>query len=323
MIFYITVLRFLAACIITNSHYTGVYPTDLIANGGLLGDVMFFAVSGFCLFNIRQSFPKWYGKRLLRVFPATIICTVIGVLLGSWQIASPLEAVKLFVFPTGYHFVGSIVLLYIVYYCIMRIEKLRCNLPVVIAVIAVLQLVVYFVFYDRSYYHIDTVREPMIRFLFLEAMLIGAQFRYKDTVYRNKKIWIPLLLSAVFFVLYFASKMFFVKAEGYGDFQIVNQYILLILLTCIFRTAAGMDALFCKLPKAIKSVIEFVSSITLEIYLVQIILISIIKRYVTVFPLNWFALTGSILLCAWILHLIVDVLINRIPKKIGNRRTAA
>ncbi len=32
MIFYITVLRALAAVIITNSHYVGVYPTDLIAN---------------------------------------------------------------------------------------------------------------------------------------------------------------------------------------------------------------------------------------------------------------------------------------------------
>lgn len=323
MIFYITVLRCLAACIITNSHYTGVYPTDLIANGGLLGDVIFFAVSGFCLFNIRQSFPKWYGKRLLRVFPATILCTVVGLLVGSWKITSFPEAVKVFLFPTNYHFVGSIVLLYIVYYCIMRTEKLRSHLPAVIAGIAVLQLIAYIFFYDRSYYHIDTVREPMIRFLFLEAMLIGAQFRYKDAVYRNKKFWLPLVLTVVLFVLYFGSKMFFVKTEGYAYLQILNQYILLMLLVCVFRTMSGLDSLLCRLPKAIKRVIEFVSSITLEIYLVQIILISIIKSYVTVFPLNWFALTGSILLCAWILHLVVDVLVNRIPQRIGKRRASA
>ena len=41
MIFFITVLRALAACLITNAHYTGVYPTDIIANGGLVGDVLF------------------------------------------------------------------------------------------------------------------------------------------------------------------------------------------------------------------------------------------------------------------------------------------
>lgn len=49
LIFFVTVLRALAACIITNAHYTGVYPTDLIANGGLLGDVMFFCGFGLLL----------------------------------------------------------------------------------------------------------------------------------------------------------------------------------------------------------------------------------------------------------------------------------
>jgi len=47
MIFYITVLRSLAALLITNSHYVGVYPTDLISNGGLLGDVIFLQFLDF------------------------------------------------------------------------------------------------------------------------------------------------------------------------------------------------------------------------------------------------------------------------------------
>lgn len=34
MIFFITVLRALAACFITNAHYEGIYPTNIIANGG-------------------------------------------------------------------------------------------------------------------------------------------------------------------------------------------------------------------------------------------------------------------------------------------------
>ena len=51
MIFYITVLRAIAAILITNAHYTNIYPIEIIANGGLLGDVIFFAVSGFCLYN--------------------------------------------------------------------------------------------------------------------------------------------------------------------------------------------------------------------------------------------------------------------------------
>ena len=41
MFHFIVLIRALAAMIITNAHYTGVYPTNLIANGGLLGDVCF------------------------------------------------------------------------------------------------------------------------------------------------------------------------------------------------------------------------------------------------------------------------------------------
>ena len=77
MIFCVTFLRAIAACIITNSHYTGIYPTDLIANGGLFGDIIFFAVSGFCLYNVKKSFVRWYGKRIYRIYVPVILITFV------------------------------------------------------------------------------------------------------------------------------------------------------------------------------------------------------------------------------------------------------
>lgn len=82
MIFFVTVLRALAAMIITNAHYVGVYPTDLIANGGLLGDVIFFAVSGFCLANPKLGFFRWYGKRISRIYPQVWLVTLLYALIG-------------------------------------------------------------------------------------------------------------------------------------------------------------------------------------------------------------------------------------------------
>lgn len=46
MVEYAIFLRALAAILITNSHYVGVYPIDLIASGGLLGDVIFLLYPG-------------------------------------------------------------------------------------------------------------------------------------------------------------------------------------------------------------------------------------------------------------------------------------
>lgn len=40
--FFATVLSAIAACLITNAHYSGVYPVEMMASGGLLGDVIFF-----------------------------------------------------------------------------------------------------------------------------------------------------------------------------------------------------------------------------------------------------------------------------------------
>lgn len=178
VIFCITFLRALAAMIITNSHYTGVYPTDLIANGGLLGDVIFFAVSGFCLYDVKMSFGKWYLRRIVRVYPAPIIITAVYMLLGLYNSFEGIRGFfEWFIYPTNYHFVASIIVLYIPFYVVVSVKQLREKISLVFVGVVIIHIIVYVFMYDKSYYHIDTVREPMIRFLFFEAMLIGAYFK--------------------------------------------------------------------------------------------------------------------------------------------------
>ena len=188
MIFYITVLRALASILITNSHYVGVYPTDLIANGGLLGDVIFFAVSGFGLANINKSFPQWYLKRFIRIYPTVWVITAFYLLIGFYNFEN-WTFVEYFIYPSYYHFVSSIMILYIVYYIIMNFKLLKSNITKVMIGLLLIQIFLYIFIYDTSYYHIDNVREPMIRFLFLQAMLLGAYFRnYKEKfMNKNKK----------------------------------------------------------------------------------------------------------------------------------------
>ncbi|MBQ3524269.1 MAG: acyltransferase [Clostridia bacterium] len=301
MIFFITVLRALAACIITNSHYVGVYPTDLIANGGLFGDVIFFAVSGFCLTNVKNSFPKWYGKRLVRVFPAVFIISIIYILLGIHEFQPTLQGViDSFILPVKYHFVLSIIILYIPFYIVMKVEKLRENIPAVAGITALVWLAIYIFVYDKSYYHIDTVREPMIRFLFFFAMLLGAYFKENLEKYRNKKSIISWILLPILFVAYFASKLIFSRVDSISDLQIVNQIILFVLLAVTFRCFMSIDGWLENLPKWIKAIITFVSGITLEIYLAQIGIID--KLNFLPFPLNWLLITGVIVLLAFILN---------------------
>lgn len=320
MVFFITVLRALAACIITNAHYTGVYPTDLIANGGLLGDVIFFAVSGFCLANVKENFPKWYAKRLTRIIPVTWIITAIYGAVGLINIEFNLKSIlSAFIYPTRYHFVSSILILYIPFYFIMKFDKLRANIMKVGLAVAGVWVIGYIFFYDKSYYHIDTVREPMIRFLFLFSMLLGAYFRVEKDKYLNKKCigaWIAL---PFLFAGYFASKMIFVKTSSVSQLQILNQVVLFLLLFVIFRCFISIDAKLEKLPKPIKSIITFISSITLEIYLIQIYIIQ--ELNFLPFPANWILITAAIVALAFLLNKLVKPISDFFNKIINKSST--
>ncbi len=320
MIFFIVVLRAIAACLITNSHYEGVYPTDIIANGGLIGDVLFFAISGYCLFRTKKNFLSWYGKRFSRVYLPVLIITVVYFIVGAYSISDEQNFIYWFLWPTAYHFVGSILLLYIPFYFIARYEILRKNIGLIMGGGALLCLIIYVFVYDKSYYHIDTVREPMIWFLFFESMLLGAYFRQNDERYRNKFRWWQILAVVGLGIIYFVTKMIFVKGK-FVSFQIVNQVSLFALLYFVFTLFSGIDKSLEKLPKVIKTICEFLSKITLEIYVVQSVLISALKPYFD-FPLNWLVITTSIILSAWVLYMarsgiekIVQSSINKIKTR--------
>ena len=311
MVFFITALRALAACLITNAHYTGVYPTDLIANGGLIGDVLFFAVSGYCLYNVRLSFPRWYGKRLVRCYLPVLIITGIYMLFGFYSLETH-NAAWWYLYPTYYHFVASIVVLYIPYYILMRCEFLKNKLGIVAVVVAIAYAIVYIFAFDKSSYTIDNVRSPMIWFIFFESMLLGAYFRQNDEKFRNRFSWWMPLMALVTFAAYFFSKSYLMKQANFLNYQFINQVVIFALLYFLFRTFAGIDSKLEKLPNWIKGVINFIAELTLEIYVVQYVIIDAFRDLV--FPYNWFLITLFIIASAFVLHKVCGFILGLVDK---------
>jgi len=226
--------------------------------------------------------------------------------------------VSYFIYPTNYHFVASIIVLYIPLYFVGKNEKLKKNIPWIMLAVFAVFLLYYIFLYDKSYYHIDKVSEPVVRFLFFEAMLLGAYFKVKTEKFINRNKPINWVLFAGFLIVYFATKLMFSKVKVFSSFQIINQVVLFLLLYFTFRCFCGVDSTLEKMPKKLKSIINYLSEITLEIYVVQS---AIIPRLSTmaVFPLNWILITSVILISASALHFVVK-LINRQTDKLFAKR---
>ncbi|MCD8369842.1 MAG: hypothetical protein LUC94_05840, partial [Clostridiales bacterium] len=75
-----------------------------------------------------------------------------------------------------------------------------------------------------------------------------------------------------------------------------------------------------KVPKWLDKFVGLVAKLTLDIYLVQYVLIDVIRNLNLLFPLNWIALTALIAVSAFVLHTVVDIGTKRVTKLLARKR---
>lgn len=225
------------------------------------------------------------------------------------------DIVEFFAWPTHWHFVASIILLYVPLFFVSKYMEMNAkNYGCLASGLLIVQLIVYLFCYDYSYYHIDTVREPMIEFLFFQSMILGLHYRWKSQQCNDEYKPLSVLEiggGIVLLALYFGSKMAFVKFASIAGFQIVNQVMLWALLYVLFDIFMKLEPKLRKMEENKMWIcVKFVSDRTLEIYLVQYVILGNCK--IGPFPLNWLLLTTTILGVAVILHWVSQQVITRI-----------
>ena len=314
---FINVLKVLAALLITNSHYTNIWPYSFMAVGGLLGDALYFAISGFCLADIENSFPRWYLKRILRIYPILWIVNTIGICIGYFKISSIKKFVELYIYPSYFHFISSIMVLYIIYYFLVKYVLEKIDFKVVMGCLTGIYITIYLFLFDKSYYHIDVVEDEMVRFFFLAAMLLGVYFR-KYSI-NEKKGFLQYIQVLGLFLLYLISKVAFSKINVISIFQILNVVVLYILLRAIFKAAKGNEDVIMNMGKHFKSLINFIGAMTLEIYLTQYIIYYICGDGMS-FPMNFIVITVGIIILSCLVHYLDKLLFGRIRLKLRKRK---
>lgn len=296
-------LKTFAAIFITNSHYADIWPVSSLAIGGHLGNCIYFFVSGFCLYNIKESFPKWYAKRIIRIYPALWIVATVDFIVGRNSADNLMALIHCYIYPTWYHFIGSIMFLYIIFYVIRFVcNKLKFDIRWFMLIIFLGFVILYLFVFDKSSYHIDDVNENWVRFQFLESMLLGAFLREKYDTIKEKISCFNVISFLVLIVFYFVGKKAISSFEILNAAQIFLPIVQVLLIASIGVVFIKLEKkkFFDSVNKKLSKVVIFLSKLTLEIYFCQELVLY--KFSDIIFPIDFIVVTIAIILYAWIVH---------------------
>lgn len=310
---FIVVLRFIAMLLITNSHYDKVWPISAFATGGSLGNVLFFAITGFCISYKNEKFINWIKKKVKRIYPQTIIVSIIMFIIIDNKIYSIVDIIKIFIYPTQFWFISCIMLFYTLWFFINKYFKNY------IIRIYILSIVMYFTIYvgvlDTSNWVIENSSQFKWIYYFI-IMMSGYTLRinldkFKVFAMRNKKM---LEIGLVFsIILYFLFKILISKYDLFMHLQFITHIISFIFMICCFSVGINNESKLKQYNDSkVFNMITLLGNLTLEIYLVQTLIIRLFSS--VIFPLNFILITGLIVTSAIILKRLSNYIFDYISK---------
>lgn len=307
---FINLIKAIASCLVTNSHFDGIWPISALATGGALGNCLFFAASGFLLGNIKQKFFPWYFKKLVRIYPAVWIVTTISLFFREGLSVSQIAREYLIV--SNYWFLQSLIVLYIPFYFVMK-GKLRNKIPLVIAGVGVIYFVCYFCFKNIHTWTIEDGSSFKWIFYFI-IFLIGGGYSFyikNNPEIPKKRIYGWIAFASV--ISFYAFKFILVKTPALMPLQFIEHILLGIFVYFLIPFLLAFEP---KLQKVSKrkwwKAVFLISSITLEVFLVMDYVIDFVEIWK--FPISLIAAMIYIVLGAWILHFIQTLISNRLSK---------
>lgn len=298
----IDILKFLAALIITWSHFEaplGRY--SVLATGGTFGDVLFFFCSGYTLFLGKEAgFLNWYKRRINRIYPTVF----------AWALLSSVMLnVSRNMFETitsgGGWFVSCIMIYYVILWFIRKYALDR--LTAVIAVVSILTVVWYFTIETCSSNYSMYGETYFKWFHYFIFMLYGAicGLRYKQQGSRQYSIYSSLAIVVVSVVLFYVLFSFYKKDGILNAVQLLSLMPLAGVCLGFYRMCNSNFADKLYYNKIAGTVIKLVGGLCLEIYIVQWPFLT--DSLNGIFPLNLVFILAAIIVAAYILRCIARV----------------
>lgn len=272
----IDILRFFAALLITNSHMEILYhPHEFLATGGAIGDALFFFSSGFTLFLGRNArFDNWYKRRINRIYPTVFAWALVGSVF--FDIHRDMKSILLY---GGGWFVTCIMIYYVFLWFIRTYLSKNIKVAVLISLVVVL---IWYYFEDKSTVFMYGYNYFKWSFFFL-FMLLGAII---GKAYEKVKPYkfTDLLLLFLSIILFYAIQIIGERYELIAKLQILSLIPLLGVTFYFYKFCTSQFILGLYNIRPIHKVVYFISTLCLEIYLVQYSLFT--DKMNSLFPMN-------------------------------------
>jgi len=295
-----SLIRCVAALVIVWSHFGGLLPEKIsaIATGGTLGNSLFFFASGYALFESDMAnWKRWFFRRYTRIYPSwwiyfAVVCAL-GLATFSW---------RALVVPE-FWFLACIAVFYVLFW--FTCKFLRGNAKIFVMGGGMVMSVA--ILYGLSDYHkweISNTGSAVSYTYYFAVMVFGAWLRERG---KNLEFSKSAVLGLVASVLGFYAVSIFCR-----HWYLPAQSVLPLFLFpfCFFACKSAKIVEKVRLPEFVCVPVAFISTLTLDIYLVQFVLIEhckslpfplgicvcVVSIFASAVALNFFAgkLTASI-----------------------------
>ncbi len=308
----ILLFKSFAALLITYSHMGMLFPHwNWLVTGGAIGDGLFFFCSGFTLFLGRDGgFGNWYKRRISRIFPSIIMWALFSSVVFGWI----WMATDIITTPK-YWFIPCIMVYYAIFYVIRRflMQHMKMVFWSSLIVVAIISLLVLNMNQSVMYAQVSFMRVYYFMFMLLGAITaLDLKSEPDKQIFGKLKLIcvnkgrldrISLTKSLILFlgsiIIYYVCMGVFKLGAFWCHFQMVS---LLPLLTGIyfFFMLCSTDTLQRVFDHPlVGNVVYAISSLTLEIYLVQYAVFS--DSLNNIFPLNIVVAYVAIFALAYVL----------------------
>ena len=290
-----TALRVLAIVLIANSHLEDFYPIRQLAADGLIGNSLFFMLSGLGIAlsprTGNERFVHWYRRRLNRIYPGLWLTVLVGFVLiqGAWRNWTPLEFLSSLVWPTPYAFLAQIVLFYPVFYAVKAFRSVKIERRATLAVTAMYLAVAVF--------HYDL---HVLSWIFnFQMMLLGGVLagRIKELA-RGRRGHLSVLTWTM--LIYVGVKLAMTTGRIPSHIAFLHLLTVPIVWSVLGLCASVTVQDLSRLPR-LGPMLAVVGGLTLEIYLVHGFVYKDPRVATLPFPINVAAFWAVTVPLAWVL----------------------